>query len=182
MKTKIINLYGAPSTGKSTIAAGLYYKMKSLNYDIELVREIAKKWAYKKRKIKKTDQIYLFNKQLNEEQDLYGTVQYLITDSPLHLASFYMEHNYKKTYLTDAVSDYLNEIKSSTESYNFFLEPGKKYNQNGRFETQEQSAIIDEKLRLYLFNNNVDFLAIDNVDQIYSYITLYTGGLDVRSN
>lgn len=178
MKTKVINIYGSPGVGKSTTAAGLYYKMKSLDYDVELVREFCKKWGYTKKKIRKVDQVYFFNKQLNEEQDLYGTVQYLITDSPLHLASFYMEHNFKKTYLTDAVNDYLNEIKNATESYNFFLEPGKKYNSTGRLETQEQAIVIDAKLKLYLFNNNVNFLAIDNVDQIYNYMTLYTGGLE----
>lgn len=180
-KTKVINLYGSPGAGKSTTAAGLYYKMKTEGFSVELVREYAKRFAYQKRKVKKVDQIYFFNKQLNEEKDLYGTVDYIVTDSPIHLAAFYLEYNHKKTYLTEAVNDYMNELKSTTEIYNFFVNRNKPFNPEGRFETQEQAELIDEKLKLYLFNNNVDFLAINNVDEIYNYITLYTGGLDVRN-
>ncbi len=176
MKTKIINIYGAPSAGKSTTAAGLYYKMKLAGYDVELVREYAKRYALQKRKIKKTDQIHCFNKQLNEEKELYSTVDYIITDSPLYLAAFYLEHNYKKTYLTEAINDYSSEIKSTIDSFNFFLNPGKKYNQNGRFETPEQALLINEKLKLYLFDNNVEYLELENVEQILNYLTVYQGG------
>jgi len=40
---KIINLYGGPGSGKSTIAAGIFYKAKlDDRYRVELFREMAK--------------------------------------------------------------------------------------------------------------------------------------------
>ena len=39
---KVINFYGGPNTGKSTKAAGMYYKMNLAGYNVELVNEFAK--------------------------------------------------------------------------------------------------------------------------------------------
>ena len=43
---KVINLFAGPGTGKSTTAAGLFYKMKSKGYMVELVTEFAKDLVY----------------------------------------------------------------------------------------------------------------------------------------
>ena len=42
MKTKIINIFGNPGSGKSTIAAYLFTALKSRNIEVELVTETAK--------------------------------------------------------------------------------------------------------------------------------------------
>ena len=42
METIVINLIGAPGTGKSTVASELFSKMKWSGYDVELVSEYAK--------------------------------------------------------------------------------------------------------------------------------------------
>ena len=40
--TKIINLYGAPGSGKSTIASGLFFHMKMAGLNVELASEYIK--------------------------------------------------------------------------------------------------------------------------------------------
>ena len=40
--TLIINLIGGPGSGKSTTAAGLFYKLKQMGIDCEMALEFAK--------------------------------------------------------------------------------------------------------------------------------------------
>lgn len=40
--TSVINLIGGPGSGKSTTAAGLFFRMKSMGVRCELVTEYAK--------------------------------------------------------------------------------------------------------------------------------------------
>lgn len=35
-------MFGSPGSGKSTTAAGLFYKLKTSDYNVELVTEVAK--------------------------------------------------------------------------------------------------------------------------------------------
>ena len=44
--TRVINLLGAPGAGKSTAAAGLFYRMKKEFLSVELVTEYAKDLIY----------------------------------------------------------------------------------------------------------------------------------------
>lgn len=73
-KTTIINLYGGPGAGKSTSAAFLYYLLKANGFNVELVREYVKDWAWEKRVITNYDQIYFLGKQVRRESLLYGIV------------------------------------------------------------------------------------------------------------
>jgi uridine kinase len=41
-KSLIVNIYGMPSAGKSTTAAGVFSELKWLNIDCELATEYAK--------------------------------------------------------------------------------------------------------------------------------------------
>ena len=48
--SKIINLYGGPGVGKSTTAAGLFYKMKIAGYSCELAYEWIKLKVYENKR------------------------------------------------------------------------------------------------------------------------------------
>ena len=41
-ETLVVNLFGGPGTGKSTMMAGIFAKLKSLGYDCEMCVEFAK--------------------------------------------------------------------------------------------------------------------------------------------
>jgi len=87
--TCVIEFWGGPGCGKSTLAAGLYAEMKARGKSVELVREYVKPWAWRGHAIKRWDEVYIFAKQLRAEADLYGKVDYLITDRPLGLSAVY---------------------------------------------------------------------------------------------
>ena len=63
-KLKVINLFGAPGVGKSTIAAGLFYFMKTAGESVEHVTEYAKYLVLTDRVQQLEDeQLYLLAKQ-----------------------------------------------------------------------------------------------------------------------
>ena len=53
-KLKVINFFGAPGSGKSTIAAGLFFEMKMKQMNVELVTEFAKELCYSERNFCRT--------------------------------------------------------------------------------------------------------------------------------
>lgn len=148
--TKVINLIGSPSAGKSTTAAGLYAKMKALGYSVELVREAAKDYAWEGRKISYTDQIALAGEQIRREGILYGKVDYIITDSPILLAPFYLKRNHgDPAELTNFIFAYY-KFKTDVEFINVWIDRNKKYDQNGRFESEEDALLLDKELYNYV--------------------------------
>lgn len=50
-KSRIINLWAGPGSGKSTIAAYVFSKLKMKNINCELVTEYAKQLVYSGRKV-----------------------------------------------------------------------------------------------------------------------------------
>ena len=60
--TKVINLFGGPGAGKSTIAAGLFYNMKIAGYNVERADEWIKDKVYEGTKYPFKDQLYTFAK------------------------------------------------------------------------------------------------------------------------
>lgn len=85
-----INIYGNPGVGKSTLAAFLYTELKQDGYNIELIREYCKDWAYEGKPIEGWDQLYIFAKQVHSEYRLLTNgVEHLVTDSPVLLNAAY---------------------------------------------------------------------------------------------
>lgn len=149
--TKVINLFGGPGCGKSTLAAELYHHMKKAGESVELVREYVKDWAWAGREVNQYDQLLISGKQSQRESVLYGKVDYIITDAPLLLGPFYEIHYTDRDIMLPSVRKFLNVANQDGIShYNFLLARLKQYNPDGRYETEEQALAIDQKLEAYL--------------------------------
>ena len=59
----VINLWGAPGSGKSTTAAGLFFLMKINKYKVELVTEYAKDLVWNGHEAMFGNQISIFAEQ-----------------------------------------------------------------------------------------------------------------------
>jgi ABC-type oligopeptide transport system ATPase subunit len=95
IKMLIINLWGAPGSGKSTTASGLFFLMKINKKKVELVTEFAKELVWEKRENMFGDQVSIFseqNRRLCRLED--HNIDFAITDSPLPLPVFYQPQNY----------------------------------------------------------------------------------------
>jgi len=165
--TTLINFIAGPGVGKSTKAAELYAKMKELGYSVELVREVAKEWAWEKRKINEFDQVYLAGQQIRKESMLFGKVDYIITDSPVLLAGFYMERNHKHGYLTEMIKSYYSSAElHKVKTKNYILTRQKEYDPNGRFESEEEVNILDIELEKYFEYFDLKSLKTNSIDDI----------------
>ena len=139
-----MNLFGGPGTGKSTLMAAIFAKLKSKGYDCEMCPEFAKELVWENRLETFSDELYLFAKQNHRLFRLIGKVDIVITDRPLYLSIPYYNY-YKGRY-----QSYENLVKDTFESYNnlnIFLERRKKFMQNGRNENEQESKEFDERFR-----------------------------------
>ena len=74
--TKIINLYGAPGSGKSTIASGLFFHMKMAGLNVELASEYIKSKVFEENPYPFKDQLYCFAKQHKKLRELNDKVSH----------------------------------------------------------------------------------------------------------
>lgn len=134
--TVVINLIGAPGTGKSTVASELFAKMKWLGYDVELVSEYAKELVWEQRNETFKNELYLFSKQHQRMFRLNGKVKYIVTDRPLILSLFY---NRKYGDNSEAFENIVLQEINKYENINVVLERMKPYVEKGRNQTEEES-------------------------------------------
>src|ERR1019366_3530915 len=111
-RTLVINLFGSPGSGKSTLAADLFSEMKKHDYQVEMVREWVKLWAWEGRSMSYADQVIVFGNQVHEETSLYGKVDMIITDSPLILSGFYEDANHNSRFLLPAAKAVMEDAEA----------------------------------------------------------------------
>jgi len=158
MKTKIINYFGGPGVGKSTDSAALYVEMKRAGYDVELVREVAKKYAHKGQNIGAFDQIAIIGQQIEEESSLIGNVEYVITDGPSFLCAIYLYTNHDKYFMMDSVKKYYEYCQQKGVIFkNFVIPRTKEYNPKGRFEDEFTANFIDSLVRVQLTKYDIPY-------------------------
>ena len=146
-----INLFGGPGTGKSTIAAELFSKLKWNKMDSELISEYAKQIVWEESFSKLSNQIYLFAKQHKRHIILNGKVDYVVTDSPLIMGTVYDKNDTK--HLQELIFSEFNKF----ENLNIFLIRDKEYNPNGRTQTYDEAIQKDNEIFKLLNENNVNY-------------------------
>ena len=153
--TKIINLYGSPSSGNSTTAAHLFALMKQNGAEVELVTEFAKELVWDERHSMFTEQDYIFAKQNHKLRRLHNKVDFVITDSPLLLGIFHIPPEFP------GASHFVEYVKATYDSYNntnIFLNRTTPYNPIGCNQTEEQSARLGRDIHSYLnINHYIDY-------------------------
>lgn len=153
--SKILNLFGAPGSGKSTIASGLFYKMKCDNKSVELVTEFAKDLIYSSRSKCLDNQLYVSATQEYRIDRVYGQVDWVITDAPILQGLAYVDAYYKN------YPKLMFEIFHSRNNVNFLLKRVFKYSSLGREQTEDESNEIHGKLKRILYDNKIKYLELD---------------------
>lgn len=145
--TTIINLYGGPGCGKSTLAADVYAHLKRGGASVELVREYVKDWAWRGTSVGRWDQPYLIAKQLRAESALYGKVEFIITDSPILLATVFEARYQPNSYIGRELAWQIRTEQEAAGSrlrhVDLIVRREHPFEQSGRFEDEAASIEID---------------------------------------
>ncbi len=166
-KLKVVNLFGAPGMGKSSVRSGLFWLMKSLHMSVEEVTEYAKYLVLTERKWQLTEeQHYLFSKQLHK-QHVVGRngYEYAVTDSPVQLCAYYSaEHSFKSFF------PLVDEAFDSFDNINFFLSRDLSgaavFENRGRM--HDRAGAIQEETRMK------EFLAAKNIPYTELPVDMFT--------
>jgi hypothetical protein len=165
---KVINLFGAPGVGKSTIAAGLFYFMKMAGCSVEHVTEYAKYLVLTNRTNQLADeQLYLLAKQHHKQHILRGAYEWAITDSPLLLCAYYAPKSCTPPEFYKTVQAYQQQF----DNYNFFLTRGLEkedtaFEEQGRLQNREEAFVIQQEQMAFLTQMGIPYkeLAIGGED------------------
>lgn len=164
--TIIVNLFGAPGTGKSTGAAYIFAKLKLAGVDAELVTEFAKDKVWEESKEVFNCQFYVTAKQMFRVSRCYGKVDVIVTDSPIPLGVFYKKGTQYTKNFDKAVFDVFNSYKNK----NYYLYRVKPYNPNGRFQTEDEADDIANEIVRFMQKFKVSYTRQPGCEEGYDVI------------
>lgn len=149
----IVNLFGAPGSGKSTGAAYLFSQLRMRQINCELTEEFPKQLRWEGRDIARKNHIFIFANHLYKIECLQKETDIIISDSPLPLSIFYNDNNYIQEEFTKLILKVFN----SFNTINYLLVRDFQYNEIGRYQTEEQSDDIDKDLREFLLVHEIPY-------------------------
>jgi nicotinamide riboside kinase len=160
---KVINLFGAPGVGKSTIAMELTSMLKKNRVDAEVSLEFVKEYIHTGSDNLLAYQNYIFAQQERQLRILLDSkeAEFAITDAPLLHSAFYAPENYP-VYFKDLVF----EIFNSYDNINFLIKRRHPYSFNGRLHNEEKSDLVAKKLPAFLINHNITYTEIYSDEDI----------------
>ena len=133
----VVNLYGGPGVGKSTIQADVFRRLKQAGINAEIMTEYAKLLTWEERWPALACQPLIFGKNLYEMTILRDKVDVLVLDSPLLFSALYGAHSaltHPQSFF-DAVADFSAQF----ETIDYLLRRVVAYDTNGRRQNAEQS-------------------------------------------
>lgn len=165
MKTIVINLLGGSGLGKSTTAALVFGELKLRGQVTELVREYVKEWAWSGKKVGPFGQSIIYGQQLERESNLYGKVDFIVTDSPLILCPIYQNHyNGHDTIKHCVFRDLQTAAEEQVVHMNFLLKRLKPFDPRGRYETEDVAKLVDRKVEAFLLYQGIEHILVDCPD------------------
>ena len=155
----VINLFAGPGAGKSTNAAGLFYRMKMMNLKVELVTEYAKDKVYEGALGCLSDQIYIFGKQQFQLFTMKDEVEVIVTDSPIILSSIY-----DKTKCPHLKALILKEFRTYN-NFTYFIDRDEdvEYEQEGRYQDLDGAKKVDKMVKKFMDENKIKYKTIKGV-------------------
>lgn len=146
----VVNLFGGPSSGKSTTAAGVMAALKLAGVMSELVGEDAKWAAWAGIPPSSLCQPQFFGNQLYRMCLLAKAgVDVAICDSPLLLSLIYGRDQPKCFF------DLVRYWHDQWHSLNFVIERAKPFDQRGRYHSEGESRLLDVDIAEMLLIQNI---------------------------
>lgn len=162
----VVNLFGVPSSGKSTGAAYVFSQLKLNGINAELITEFAKDKVWENNEEVFKNQAYLFGKQSYRMSRCRDKVDVIVTDSPLPLSIFYN----KDEVLGEDFNRTVMNVFNSYNNLNYLLLRVKPYNPIGRHQTEEESNALKQPMVDLLKDRDITYTEHDGNVEGYQKI------------
>ena len=163
--SKIINLFGGPGIGKSSIAAGITYKLKKNHISCDNPYEFPKVLAWDENYNAIKDQLYVLANQHRGIVKSYGKVDYIVLDSPILLSltykNYYESNTYPSTLYGKSFDKMVLDVFNQYDNINIVLERADgKHNEKERYQNLEESIELDNVIENSLITNRIQYYKI----------------------
>ena len=167
MQTKIINIIGAPSSGKTLTAALLFAKMKIKSKSVEYVPEFVKKLVWEEDFDSINNQYYICQQQYKLLKSINGKVEYIITDGALLHTLLYNEYNVNNVSDIKKTEKRALELMNEFENIYIYIERNEnyKYEESGRYHSEKEAQILDSMLKEIIKNLKLDCIFVKSYNE-----------------
>lgn len=139
----VINIFGGPGSGKTTLAARLFYALKTAGVEASQPEEHAKLAIWANQPWLLDEQVVLLGRTWETIHALSDKVDVIIVDSPILLCSVYARDREPA-----AFHSYVAHLHRRTDRLNLLLERDTRmgYSTNGRRETAHEALVVDQRI------------------------------------
>ena len=158
--TTIINMLGGPGTGKSTVAASVFARLKRDGVHCEFVSEYAKELVYESRMRTLTNQIHVFGEQLHRIWICAEQVDVVVMDTSLLNSIIYGP-------CSDEFARLIISEFFKMDNLVFSIYRDVPYSTVGRYQTEKEAEAVDVKIQQVMEHYNVPgvVLPLTNADK-----------------
>jgi len=167
--TLVINLIGGPCSGKSTVAAELFARLKKMGVHCELVSEYIKERIYEDNKTITTNQIPIFGMEHYSLTNKIGKVDCIIHDGSLinNTSSLY-NPEYNPEFDTLIISEY-----KKFNNLDFFIKRGNiEFEDYGRIHNFKQSKELDKRIKDTYDLYKLEYIEVESKDAVDKMIPI----------
>lgn len=158
-KPLVINLFGMPGSGKSTMMAKIFADLKRSQISCEMSPEYAKDKVWEENFSVLKNQVYIFGKQHHRLLRIADKNDVIITDSPL-INSIAYDKFYCDEYGREANVPLANLVLYEFKKFNninFFLTPLAGYDTEGRYQTESGARAVGAVIKGILDENDINY-------------------------
>ncbi len=168
---KVINLFGAPSAGKSTCMLGLTYHMKLMGLSVENTPEFIKEMIYEDSNPEQFTterfggQLYVLGEQNRRIARLKGQNDFAITDCPLPLIGYYTPPDY-----VPGFDQFVQSLNNTYDNVNYLILRKHEFETEKRIHGEEMANKIENELPLYLTQMGIKFKVVESSEDLVHHL------------
>jgi RecA/RadA recombinase len=154
----VIDLYGAPSSGKSTTLLGLAYAMKMMGLSVEINLEFFKELVVADaQKVEYGGQLYVLSEQNRRLAPQVTKSDFVITDCPLPLIGYYTKPDY-----IEGFHEMVTNLYNKYNNVGYLIERKHAFEDEKRDHDEAQAAQIAREIPQYLEKHGIGYKAMDS--------------------
>lgn len=165
--TLVINLIGGPCSGKSTVAAELFARLKKMGIHCELVSEYIKDRIYEENKTMPSNQIAIFGMEHYNISTKLGKVDVIVHDGSF-LNNIIYKAGDNKEFDDLIISEY-----KKFKNLDFFIKRGNiEFEDYGRIHNLKQSKELDKIIKETYERYGLSYIEVEARDAVDKMIPI----------